>query len=234
MIFAAAGLTDVLTEMGALYTANTGVRICFNFAASGALARQLIAAPRADAFVSASPRWMDEVEEAEVIHVRTRRAVAVNRLAVVAHPAWSGDIRKPENLCALSPRHTCVGDPSYVPAGACARQWLETIACADGRTLWAHWQESLSVAPDVRAVLAQVASGEDRIGIVYYSDYASQPQRVRLLYAVPVEDGPAIRFEGAVVSASAEPEEAAGFLRFLQSDIAAEVWEHHGFLPARP
>ncbi|MFI5321587.1 MAG: molybdate ABC transporter substrate-binding protein, partial [Myxococcota bacterium] len=59
LVFAASSLTNALEEIGPLYTKETGQPVKFSFAASSALARQLEAGARADAFLSADLEWMD-------------------------------------------------------------------------------------------------------------------------------------------------------------------------------
>ena len=59
-VFAAASLTDVLSELGRRYEqAHPDVRVRFSFAASSMIARQIEAGAPADIFASASDQWMD-------------------------------------------------------------------------------------------------------------------------------------------------------------------------------
>ena len=79
-IAVAASLTDVIQEVGERFVAERHVTLIYNFAASGALARQLLASPRADLFLSASERWMDEVDWESVRAEPQRRAVGATAL----------------------------------------------------------------------------------------------------------------------------------------------------------
>ena len=84
LVFAAASLTNVLDEIGAAYTQQTGQPVKFSYAASSALARQLEAGARADVFFSADLEWMDYVQARDLIDRATRRNVLGNRLVLVA------------------------------------------------------------------------------------------------------------------------------------------------------
>ena len=88
LVFAAASLTNVLEELGARYTRETGQPVKFSFAASSALARQLEAGAGADVFISADVEWMDYVQARGLIDLRSRRDLLGNRLVLIA-PASS-------------------------------------------------------------------------------------------------------------------------------------------------
>jgi molybdate transport system substrate-binding protein len=58
-VFAAASLTNVLTEIDAKYEKETGVKVVHSFAASSALAKQIENGAPADIFISADLKWMN-------------------------------------------------------------------------------------------------------------------------------------------------------------------------------
>ncbi len=60
-VFAAASLTDALQAVAKAYTARTGQPVRFSFESSGTAARQIAAGARADLFLSADSRWMDDL-----------------------------------------------------------------------------------------------------------------------------------------------------------------------------
>src|SRR5687768_2415811 len=72
IVFAAASLTDVLQQAGPLYTQQSHVEVKFSFAASSALAKQIEAGARADAFVSADQDWLNYLQERKLIKTDTR------------------------------------------------------------------------------------------------------------------------------------------------------------------
>ena len=231
-VFAAASLADVLHEVGAIYEKQAGVVIVFNLAGSNVLAQQILAAPKADVFVSASEDWMDVVEKAGRIEAGTRRSLLSNTLAVVAHPGSSWVMGEAEELCGLDFRFLAVGDPEAVPAGRYARQWLETLSCQGG-TLWEAVAGRVSPAPDARAALGQVEATAGMVGIVYRTDYTAARDRVKLLHMVSSGEGPPIRYSVSRLQAAAQPLFAESFINFLSSDVAHTIFEKHGFMPLR-
>src|SRR5690349_73524 len=84
VVFAAASLTDAVTEVAAAFTKETGIPIKTSFAASSALARQIESGAGAGVFFSADEEWMDYLEQKQLLTSGTRRDVLGNRLVLVA------------------------------------------------------------------------------------------------------------------------------------------------------
>lgn len=228
MVYAAASLGEVIRELGVAFEARTGVTVQYNLAGSGTLAQQLLAAPRADVFVSASQGWIEAVADAGLLTDPAPRQVAGNALAVVVARESEVALTGAGDLLAAEVRLVAVGDPAYVPAGRYAREWLESRPSGQGSSVWAELQGRLSLGSDVRAVAAQAASRRDVAGIVYATDYRAMQGQLRLAFEVPAEDGPAIGYWAAALAGAMPRGEA--FVLFLVSEPAREIWLAHGFL----
>ncbi|MEM9227662.1 MAG: molybdate ABC transporter substrate-binding protein [Verrucomicrobiota bacterium] len=231
IIYAAASLNDALQEAGMAYTDATDKPLIFNFAGSGTLARQLMAAPRADAYISASEQWMQILEADSRVQERSRSLLLSNQLVLVAHPQSTYTLESPKELAAVPFRYLALGDPAYVPAGAYAKVWLEGLPAVDDSSLWTAMQGRLSPTPDVRAALVQVETNRDAIGVVYRSEWMARQARSRLIYEVPLADGPAIRYEAAILKGSSQKDATQAFLEYLQSTEAAAIFRRHGLIP---
>ncbi len=227
-VYAAAGLTDAITEAAADFGRERGVRVLLNLASSNTLARQILASPRADVFLSAGERWMDAVEEAGLLVGGSRSALLGNSLALVAHPDSQYAVSGPAELPLLGFTYLAVGDPDAVPIGLYAREWLSSVPY-DGANVWDAVKGRVSPAPDVRAALAQVEGRADVVGVVYMTDYASARGRVRLLFALPAFEGPRIVFSCARLNSSEVPGLAAEFTAYLKGPTGREIFLRHGF-----
>jgi molybdate transport system substrate-binding protein len=223
-VFAAASLTDALTDIGHLWEARGG-KVVFSFAASSTLARQIEAGAPADVFASADEKWMDDAAKAGTILGQTRADLLGNSLvlvepAVAAHPV---SLAKGLNLApVLGPSgRLAVGDPAHVPAGIYARQALISLGAWDG--VQAH----LAPAADVRAALRLVAIGEAPAGIVYATD-AKGVVGVRVVGAFPAGSHDPITYPFAAVKGGDVPQ-AEAFLAFLRTEPAQDVFRHYGF-----
>ncbi len=232
MVFAAASLTDVLSEVGQIYEKQSGVDLGFNFAGSNVLAQQIMASQKADVFVSANEEWMDAVEETSRIVAGSRRLLLSNTLAIIAHSSSPWEMVSATDLCRSDFRFLSLGDPEAVPSGRYAKWWLQTLSC-DDRTLWETVADRISPAPDVRSVVGQVEAIAGVVGIVYRTDYSVAQDRVKLLHTVSMDDGPPIRYSVASLRKATHAEVAESFLEFLHSGTAGIIFENHGFIVMR-
>jgi molybdate transport system substrate-binding protein len=222
-LFAAASLTDVLTILASRYEAAGGGPVRLSFAASGAVARQVLAGAPADVVILADAPWMDRLAAGGVIDPASRLDLIGNRLVLIA-----GEDAAPGGdplawLTAAPGRRLAIGDPQSVPAGAYARDYLEKA----GR--WAAVEPRLVLAADVRAVRTFVQRGEAALGFVYRSDAVRAPG-VRIAFTPPSADQPPIVYPAALTRQAAP--EAAGLLAFLRSEEAGRAFSAAGFDPA--
>jgi molybdate transport system substrate-binding protein len=223
LVFAASSLTDVLNELGALYTKESGQTVKFSYAASSVLARQIESGARADAFLSADGEWMDYLERRNLIDKSTRKNLLGNELVLVA-PADSTvkvKIAKPFPLAnVLGDRRLATGDPESVPVGRYAKAALTSLGA------WDSIAARLVRAENVRAALGFVARGEAMLGIVYATD-ARVEKKVRIVDTFPASSHPPIVYP---VATSAKPQNGAReLIQFLSGKKAAPVFEKYGF-----
>ncbi|MDQ8202629.1 molybdate ABC transporter substrate-binding protein [Pelagicoccus sp. SDUM812003] len=233
-LFVAASMTDVIQEVGAAFEAESGAKLVYNFAGSGALAQQIIASPRADLFISASERWMDEVQSAGRILEGGRESLLSNSLVVVANRESDYRLDAIEELCSLPFDLLATGDPAFVPAGGYAKQYLSGVACSDGaQSVWQRLEGRISPAPDVRAALSQVIGSEDVIGIVYRTDALARGDDVDTIFEIAPSQGPEILYPIGILRQSQQLELARDFVAFLRSDRARRIFEAAGFIMAQ-
>ena len=228
LVFAAASLKDVLEEVGGEFESRNGHPPVFNFAGSNVLALQVEATESADVFLSASERWMDYVEQKQLLVAGTRRSFLSNRLVIIANRASGLELEHPADLASAEFRFLSVANPEAVPAGGYAKEFLENVA-VDGKTLWDQVRSRVAPAPDVRAALGMVEAQPDVIGIVYQTD-AAISDKVRVVLPVPQSMPPDISYAAAQVRGGRNPEAARAFLEFLASPEAVELFRKHGFV----
>lgn len=219
-VFAAASLTDALTEIAADYERNEGAAVRLSFGASGAVARQIQAGAPADVVVLADPEWMDRLGAAG--RLTDRRVDLVRNDLVVIAPTGTARLADPFSTLAGDDR-VAIGDPESVPAGAYARTWLQT----SGR--WDAVKDRLVFGTDVRAVRAFVSRGEAALGVVYRSDVVGRTD-LRIVLEPPAAEQPAIVYPAAKIVGGGR--EAQAFLDYLGTPAAAAVFRRHGFEPA--
>ena len=226
-VFAASSMTDVMEDVGKLYTAQTGTPVRFSFAASSALARQVESGAPADVFVSADQEWMNYLASRGLIQPLTRRDIVANALVLVAPQGSDLQLKIARDFAladALGPNgRIATGDPASVPVGRYARSALTSLG------VWQSVAARLIPADNVRTALNFVARGEAPLGIVYTTDARVEP-KVRIVDVFPPGSHEPITYPAAALAKAAP--EAAGFVRFLDSAAARAVFERAGF--ARP
>jgi molybdate transport system substrate-binding protein len=221
-VFAAASLQDALTEIARGYEKQSGDKVVFNFAASSTLARQIEQGGPADLFFSADEEKMDSLERKGLLLAGTRRSVLTNTLVIVVPADSSRILTSAADLAKPAIKRIALGEPSSVPAGIYAREYLEKLG------LWATLKEKVVPTESVRAALAAVESGNVEAGIVYKTD-ARISRKVRVAVEIPATDGPKITYPLAIVKGSNQVEAAKRFAARLSEPAARAVFERYGF-----
>lgn len=213
-VLAAASLTDALQEIAAGYSQD---HVVLQFGASSLLARQIEAGAPADLFLSADERTMNELAARKRIDPRTRVSVLSNTLVILGHR-----IRAPRQLAEARIESIALAEPSTVPAGVYAREYLQKIG------IWDDVKGKVIPTENVRAALAAVDAGNADAAIVYKTD-ARMARHAQVVYEVPRADGPAISYPFAVVADAGHRAAALRFLAHLRSAKARAIFVKYGF-----
>ena len=229
MVFAAASLHDVMLEVGSHFEQQHGIHVNYNFAGSNVLARQLIATPRADLFLSANKSWMRRLGEAGRIVPGSSQLVLGNRLVVIVNQNSTLQGNPRQLFCEPDFEFLSIGNPQAVPAGIYARQWLQKLSCGSGSaTAWDTVVDRVAPAPNARAALGLVEADRDIPGIVYATD-AAMSDKVSVIYQVGGNNAPDITYHAALVENKSDHERTKLFLRFLSGEQASQVFRSYGF-----
>lgn len=225
-VFAAAGLTDVISAMAERFEDQTGVHVSINLASSGVLAKQIIAGAAYDVYLSANPDWMTEVVNSGRAERSAVRAFAGNGLVAIVGGDSELQLDSLDDLLSDDIAYVAIGDPDHAPAGVYARESLEA-AC-----IWDAIQEKLVPALTVRAALAYVERGEAEAGIVYTTDALAFAKQggIRIAFEVPESLHSPIRFQ-TVLAPAEEGSDAARFFDFIVGEEGREILAAHGFVP---
>jgi len=240
-VHVAASLAHVIEGLADQAHSELGVRLIVNAAASGTLVQQITRGDRADLFISADPRWMDRLAEQGLIDQASRIDLAGNQLVLIG---LSGSQAIPDALSALSEERfqpIAIGDPAYVPVGRYALQVLKAHGLNPGTQL------QLAEAPDARAVLAFVFTGQCPVGLVYASDALKSSEGVpgethggtpggtpgvEVLIEIKPADHDPIRYPAAVLTDAPNREQALRVLEWLKGESAQSSFREAGFVPA--
>jgi molybdate transport system substrate-binding protein len=222
-VAAAASMKDVLTEIRQQYEEDhPNVTLTFTFASSGTLQKQIEQGAPIDIFVSADPIMFQQLVRQGMISSPSR-PLARNELILITSKQNSKRIRSLSDLTHPSIHSVAIGIPETVPAGAYAKQWLESVG------LWENIRKKLVLAKDVRQVLTYVETGNADAGIVYQTDAISS-QHIHVAAKADPSLNEKIAYYAGIINTSQNKKQAEQFAKYLHSRQAQSVLKRHGFI----
>ena len=241
IVFAAASMTETLTEIAELYkTAAPEVTITYNFDSSGKLLTQIKEGADCDLFISAAPTQMNAMDGSLIGDTEENpdgldRIVTGSRIdllenkVVLAVP--EGNPKGIESFDKLADQlgagevFLAIGN-SDVPVGQYTRKifahyGLDEQSLADAGVL--------TYGSNVKEVTTQVSEGAVDCGVIYATDaYSAGLESVDEATADMCGQ---VIYPAAVLRNSAHPDEAKAFLDYLTGEDAGRVFESVGFTP---
>lgn len=228
VVFAASSLKAALDPAAALYRQETGAELVLSYAASPAIARQVEQGAPADLVILAAVDWMDVLDEQALIDPATRRDLWGNGLSLIAHDPGAAPIAldgSADLAAYLGEARLAMALVDAVPVGQYGKAALLHLG------QWQAVEPKVVQAQDARAAVALVASGQAEFGLVYASD-ARALADLGLGVEVgrfPDESHAPIVYPAAIVAGAAGAEAAAGFLDFLLTQPATDIFAGQGY-----
>ena len=239
IVFAAASMTEALTEIAELYkTAAPEVTVTYNFDSSGKLLTQIKEGADCDLFISAAPTQMNALDGSligdteknpdglDLIVIDSRVNLLENKVTLAVPEGNPKGIESFDQLAELLKGGEvllAMGN-SDVPVGQYTLKifnyyGIDETAVAD----------KLTYGNNVKEVTSQVSEAAADCGIIYATDAYSA--------GLTVADSATAEMCGQVIYPAAvlkgDKEDAArAFLAYLQTDAAMTVFESVGFSPA--
>jgi molybdate transport system substrate-binding protein len=216
LVAAASDLQPAFTELGELYTAQTGRPVVFTFGSSGQLAQQLRAGAPHEVFASASVGYVEEVLAAGRGDASTQAGYAVGRLAV-----WAGGEQVSlEQLAEPRFRRIAIANPQHAPYGLAAQQALESSGVLEAV------RERLVYGENVSDTLRLATSGNADAAVVALSLVLAQGGRHT---EVPEQAHLPLRQALLVTAAPERARAARAFTDLVASPRGRALMSRHGF-----
>ncbi len=228
-IFAAASLKTALDQVSAAWTADSKKETAISYAGSSALAKQIEGGAPADIFISADTDWMKYLADKNLVDAKGVVNLLGNEIVLVAPKDSKADIKIEKGFDlpgAVGSGKLAMADVKAVPAGKYGKASLEALGA------WAGVEAKVAQAENVRAALKLVATGEAALGVVYVTDAHAEPA-VKVVGTFPADSHPPIIYPVTVLAASKNPD-AAGFVKYLQTAKAADIFKQQGFTVLAP
>lgn len=239
VVFAAASMTETLTQIAEMYKeVAPNVNITYNFDSSGKLLTQISEGADCDLFISAAPQQMNAMDGSliddkdknpdglDLIVTDSRINLLENKVTLAVPEGNPKGIESFDQLAELLKSGDimlAIGN-SDVPVG----QYTQKIFAYYGLDE-AALTDCLTYGNNVKEVTTQVSEASTDCGIIYATDAYSA--------GLTVVDSATAEMCGQVIYPAAvlkgEKEEAAqAFLDYLQTADAMEVFKSVGFCPA--
>lgn len=221
-VFAAASLTNAITEIADAYEKEKAVKIQTSFAASSTLAKQIEQGAPADIFISADTKWMNYLQDRSLVDASSKANLLGNHLVLIAPKGRSFkiDMDKSFNFAGSFAGRLCTGETESVPVGIYAKQALKNLGW------WDAIKMRLVGTQDVRAALVFVERSECSAGIVYETD-AKVSAKVEIVAVFPDASHEPVIYPLALVKGASS--QASGFYDYLKSDKAKVIFTKYGF-----
>lgn len=236
-VFAAASMTETLTEISELYReVNPNVKLVFNFDSSGTLKTQIQEGAVCDLFISAGQKQMDQLditadsevntegldyvlEDTRIDILENKVTLCVtedNEAGIESFDDWAEALKAGSILMAMG--------NSDVPVGQYTQKILDYYGLSEEELAGAG---VISYGSNVKEVTTQIAEGSVDCGVIYCTDAFSAGMTIQD-YATAEMCGQVI-YPAAVLKTSENQEAAKEFLDFLQTDACMEIFESVGF-----
>lgn len=235
-IFAAASMTETLTEIQEMYKETApNVTLVFNFDSSGTLKTQIQEGADCDIFISAAQKQMNQLDKDADPEVNTEgldfvlEGTRVNLLGnkvVLAVPDGNlKDIQNFEDLGTDKLSLLALGNED-VPVGQYSTEILTNLGIldkleADGK---------ITYGSNVKEVTTQVSEAAADAGIIYATDAYSAGLTV--VDQAGSDLCKQVIYPAAVLNISENQEAAKELLAYLQTDDCMKVFEAVGFTAA--
>ena len=238
-VFAAASMTETLTEIGSKFMEqNPNVTIQFNFDSSGTLKTQIQNGAECDVFISAGQKQMNQLDinaSADIntdgldfVLSETRFNILENKVALSVPEGNPANIRSYDDLKAGLEAGTillAMGNAD-VPVGQYAQKILAYFGLNEEELANAG---CITYGSNVKEVTSQVAEAAVDCGIIYQTDAYSAGLTV--VDTATAEMCGQVIYPAAVLKGSENVDAAKAFLDYLTTDAADAVFEAVGFTP---
>ena len=233
-ILAASSTADPITELVQIYSRQNNIIVTASFDGTSELARKVEQGDQADILISAHPLWMSLLKQRGLIDVYSLTNLVKNKLVLVASSKSniSESVQKDKTFAEqinylIGRKIMVMGDFDNSALGLYTKQAILNTDANERTKLWAGLHKKVIPSITAKHTLYLIAHGETA-GIIYYSD-AFNNKEVKILSVIEDSLHEPIIYQAAVV-AGENMTIARDFLKFLQSDLAKQVFKKYGFI----
>ena len=240
IVFAAASMTETLTELKAVYEADhPEINIVYNFDSSGTLKTQIQEGADCDLFISAAPKQMNALDAAkdkdsgnpdglDFVDSATRINLLENKVALAVPEGNPKGIQSYDDMVAGLKDGSillAMGN-SDVPVGQYTQKILKYFELDEEELAG---KGVITYGSNVKEVTTQVREAAVDCGIIYGTDAFSA--NLTVVDTATKDMCGQVIYPAAVLKVAKHPDETKAVLAYLTGPEAGEVFESVGFSP---
>ena len=191
-----------------------------SYGASNLLTQQIIRGAPANIFIPAGSGPIEILNKKAGLNLDIYPFIS-NELVLVSHPDNQINITNLSELTQIDITKFAIADPKLAPAGEYSKIALRN------NSVWEFLKPKLVLAPDVRAALTYISSGNAEIGMVYSTDAITKPNLK--ITQIPIDSYPKIEYPIIVVDNQNNKNEITDLIKYLHSVETEPTIRKYGF-----
>ena len=235
-VFAAASMTETLTEIQEMYKeVAPNVTLVFNFDSSGTLKTQIQEGADCDVFISAAQKQMNQLDKdadpevntdgLDYVLEGTRMNLLENKVVLAVPDGNPKNIESFADLGTDKLSLLALGNED-VPVGQYSTEILTNLGILDSLEA----AGKITYGSNVKEVTTQVSEAAADAGIIYATDAFSA--KLTVVDQAGSDLCKQVIYPAAVLNVSKNQEAAKEFLAYMQTDTCMKVFEAVGFAAA--
>lgn len=221
LVSAAADLTFALQELGPHFERHTGIKVTFNFGATGQLAQQIEQGAPVDLFAAANEAYIDRLDKQGLILAGSKMPYARGHLTLWTRADSPLRLSSLDDLLQPQVQRVAIANPSHAPYGLAAKQALQAAG------LWRLLKPKLVMGENVRQTLQYAATGNVDAAIIALS---LSMQHDGLWVQIPERLHRPIVQTLAILKRTPYVSEARQFAAFITGPQGQPIMKKYGFV----
>lgn len=223
VVSAASDLIPAFEEIGAGFSAETGIPVTFNFGSSGLLAQQIEQGAPVDVYASANQLYVDELLAGGHVLPDTVTLYGIGRITLWTRADSALEITTLDDLLDPAVARIAIANPEHAPYGVAAREALQSAG------LWDALQPRLILGENIATTFQYAETGNVDVALVALSLSIAAGEEGRWTL-IPAELHAPIQQALAVVSHSPQAAAARAFAVYVNSEAGREIMRRYGFV----
>jgi len=220
-VAAAADLQFAFADMEIAFEQQAGKKVTMVYGSTGQLVQQIENGAPYDLLAAANISYIDQLVEEGLARKDSIAIYARGHLVLAVNRASGIQVKTLNDLLSTEVQYVAIANPDHAPYGMAAKQVLQSTG------LWDALQSKLVLGENIRQTLQYLQAGDAQAGIIALS-LADVPEISWTL----IDDDLYQPLDQAlaILTSSQQPELAAEFVQFINSENGRQIMRKYKFL----